>query len=185
MAITWRADYNPFICPSERARAPGRNGLERKKKITGTTRSSPKISLIRFTTPIVSQRVSLVLPGAFRGEVHQEPARVPVLYPRTSTPRMGFSPEDAIRGVEVLKSSGYSGRLLVNLSLNAPGETRETLLETIGVVKRIRLIFGDERVVPVIFFLALEPDTGLERRPFWMDISARVIIRSPYRHGIY
>jgi radical SAM superfamily enzyme YgiQ (UPF0313 family) len=78
--------------------------------------------------------------------------------------RMGFSPEDAIRGVEVLKSSGYSGRLLVNLSLNAPGETRETLLETIGVVKRIRLIFGDERVVPVIFFLAIQPHTGLERR---------------------
>ncbi len=99
--------------------------------------------------------------------------------------RMGFSPEDAIRGVEVLKSSGYSGRLLVNLSLNAPGETRETLLETIGVVKRIRLIFGDERVVPVIFFLRSSPIPAWSAGPFRMDISARVIIRSPYRHGIY
>jgi hypothetical protein len=48
--------------------------------------------------------------------------------------------------------------------LNAPGETRETLLETIATVHRIKKIFGDSRVIPVVFFLAIQPHTGLESR---------------------
>ncbi len=77
---------------------------------------------------------------------------------------MGFSVEEVIKGCEVLRKAGYLGRVLVNLSLNAPGETRETLTETIKVVRRIRSIFGDDRVMPVIFFLAIQPHTGLEQR---------------------
>ena len=78
--------------------------------------------------------------------------------------RLGFTVEQVMEGFEVLKNAGYSGRVLVNLSLNAPGETRETLLQTISTVRRIKKIFGDARVVPVVFFLAIQPHTGLESR---------------------
>jgi Radical SAM superfamily len=76
--------------------------------------------------------------------------------------QLGFTLEQVMKGFEVLKDAGYAGRVLVNLSLNAPGETRETLLQTISVVRRIKEIFGESRVVPVVFFLAIQPHTGLE-----------------------
>ena len=78
--------------------------------------------------------------------------------------RLDFTVDGVMRGFETLKRAGYTGRVLVNLSLNAPGETRETLRETLGVVARIKKMFGDERVVPVVFFLAIQPHTGLETR---------------------
>jgi hypothetical protein len=78
--------------------------------------------------------------------------------------KLGFSVEGVMRGFEVLRASGYEGKVLVNLSLNAPGETRETLMETMETMRRIRAIFGEKRVVPVVFFLAIQPHTGLERR---------------------
>ena len=77
---------------------------------------------------------------------------------------LDFTVEGVMKGFETLKRAGYSGRVLVNLSLNAPGETAETLRETIGVVRRIKQMFGEERVVPVVFFLAIQPHTGLESR---------------------
>jgi hypothetical protein len=78
------------------------------------------------------------------------------------TLRLGFTLEQVMKGFEALNSAGYAGRVLVNLSLNAPGETRETLLQTISVVRRIKTIFGESRVLPVVFFLAIQPHTGLE-----------------------
>jgi hypothetical protein len=78
--------------------------------------------------------------------------------------RMGFSAEEVLDGLAVLRSAGYKGRVKVDLSLNSPGETRETLLETIGVMERIRAIFGPDRVVPVVFFLAIQPHTDLEKK---------------------
>jgi len=77
---------------------------------------------------------------------------------------LGFSVEEVIKGCEVLRKAGYPGRVLINLSLNAPGETRETLMETLDVMRQIRTIFGGDRVVPVMFFLAIQPHTGLERK---------------------
>jgi radical SAM superfamily enzyme YgiQ (UPF0313 family) len=76
--------------------------------------------------------------------------------------RLGFQVRDVMRGLSVLKDAGYGGRVLLNLSLNAPGETEESLRETLSVVRRVRGIFGGDRVVPVIFFLAIQPHTGLE-----------------------
>jgi hypothetical protein len=78
--------------------------------------------------------------------------------------RLGFTVDEVMKGFETLKDAGYGGRVLVNLSLNAPGETRETLRETIETVTRIKKIFGPEKVVPVVFFLAIQPHTGLETR---------------------
>ncbi len=77
--------------------------------------------------------------------------------------RLGFTVEEVLRGFEVLRASGYTGKVLVNLSLNAPGETRQTLRQTLEAVRRIRGIFGTDRVAPVVFFLAIQPRTGLER----------------------
>jgi len=76
--------------------------------------------------------------------------------------RLGFTIDDTMRGLNALRDAGYAGRILVNLSLNAPGETRETLRATIALVDRIRGMFGADRVLPVIFFLAIQPGTGLE-----------------------
>jgi radical SAM superfamily enzyme YgiQ (UPF0313 family) len=78
--------------------------------------------------------------------------------------RLGFRVEEVMRGFDVLLQAGYSGKIYVNLSLNAPGETRDTLLKTIETVRAIRRIFGEDRVVPVVFFLAIQPHTGLEKR---------------------
>ncbi len=78
--------------------------------------------------------------------------------------RLGFSVGEVMKGFRLLRQSGYAGRVLVNLSLNAPGETRETLAETLAVLREVRSIFGAGRVVPVIFFLAIQPETGLEAR---------------------
>jgi radical SAM superfamily enzyme YgiQ (UPF0313 family) len=78
--------------------------------------------------------------------------------------RMGFSVEDVIEGLAVLHAAGYRGAVKVDLSLNSPGETPETLGETLAVMERIRSIFGANRVSPVIFFLAVQPHTDLERR---------------------
>ena len=77
--------------------------------------------------------------------------------------RLGFTVDEVMEGFQILKNAGYAGRVLVNLSLNAPGETRETLRQTIDVVRRIKAMFGESRVVPVVFFLAIQPHTGLER----------------------
>lgn len=76
--------------------------------------------------------------------------------------RLGFSLEDALRGLRSVAAAGYRGRILLNLSLNAPGETEESLAKTLELVERVRSLFGADRVVPVVFFLAIQPGTGLE-----------------------
>jgi hypothetical protein len=78
--------------------------------------------------------------------------------------RLGFSVDQAMRGFQILKESGYAGKVLVNISLNAPGETPHTLRQTLQRMQEIKGIFGPQRVVPVIFFLAIQPHTGLESR---------------------
>jgi hypothetical protein len=42
-------------------------------------------------------------------------------------------------------------------------ETRETLGESIETYKKVTEIFGKERVLPYIFFLGIQPHTGLEK----------------------
>jgi hypothetical protein len=78
--------------------------------------------------------------------------------------RLGFRIDEVKRGLGTLKAAGYTGRLLLNLSLNAPGETPATMRETIRFVQWATDSFGPDRVVPVVFFLAIQPHTGLEER---------------------
>jgi hypothetical protein len=77
--------------------------------------------------------------------------------------KLGFRVEAVMRGLEILKAAGYARRLFLNLSLNAPGENADTLRQTIDVVRRAIALFGDGLVVPVVFFLAIQPHTGLEQ----------------------
>jgi hypothetical protein len=76
---------------------------------------------------------------------------------------MGFRVEDVIKGLDVLNGAGYNGRVMIDLSLNSPGETVDTLRETVKILDRITAIFGPDRVTPVLFFLAIQPHTALEK----------------------
>lgn len=79
--------------------------------------------------------------------------------------RLGYDLAKQIEKFQMIKDIGYSGQQVkLYLPLNAPGETRETLLETIDSVKKLYDIFGEENVVPWIFFLAIQPGTPLEQR---------------------
>ncbi len=77
---------------------------------------------------------------------------------------MGFRLENLYEGCRYLKKAGYRGRLILNYSINAPGETEETLFESINSYNHIVQIMGRGQVQCVIFFLGVQPHTGLEKR---------------------
>ena len=77
--------------------------------------------------------------------------------------KMGLSLDGLYDGCRYLKEARYKGKIILNYSLNSPGETFTTLKESVHSYKRIVSIFGEEQVSPVMFFLAVQPHTGLER----------------------
>lgn len=77
---------------------------------------------------------------------------------------MGFRLENLYEGCRNLKKEGYRGKVILNYSINAPGETEETLLESIHSYRSIVNIMGKEQVKPVIFFIGVQPHTRLENR---------------------
>lgn len=77
---------------------------------------------------------------------------------------MGFRLENLYEGCRYLKKEGYRGKIILNYSINAPGDTEETLLESINSYKSIVNIMGKEQVKPVIFFIGVQPHTRLENR---------------------
>jgi len=89
--------------------------------------------------------------------------------------RMGFRLEDLYEGCRHLKKEGYRGKIVLNYSINAPGETEETLLESIYSYRHISDIMGRNQVRPVIFFIGVQPHTPLENR----------LIKSGYLHPSY
>jgi radical SAM superfamily enzyme YgiQ (UPF0313 family) len=78
--------------------------------------------------------------------------------------KMGFRLEGLLEGCRNLKEAGYKGKIILNYSLNAPGETRETLAQAIESYEVICDIFGEENVYPMVFFLAVQPHTSFEKR---------------------
>ncbi len=76
--------------------------------------------------------------------------------------KLGFRLDKLYEGVEFLKKAGYQGKIILNYSLNSPGDTEETLRISVESYKRIKGILGEERVVPVLFFLGIQPHTDLE-----------------------
>ena len=77
---------------------------------------------------------------------------------------MGFKLEHLYDGCRYLKEAGFSGRVILNYSLNSPEETEETLLQSIESYKIVASILGEDRVFPLMFFLGVQPNTDLEKR---------------------
>ena len=78
--------------------------------------------------------------------------------------KMGFRLDSLYQGCGYLKEAGYKGKIILNFSLNSPGETEQTLLESVKGYKTIVEILGEEQVYPMLFFLGIQPNTGLEQR---------------------
>jgi radical SAM superfamily enzyme YgiQ (UPF0313 family) len=78
--------------------------------------------------------------------------------------KMGFNLEKLYEGCRHLKEAGFNGRVILNFSLNSPGDTEETLLESVAAYRKIAGILGEERVFPALFFLGIQPHTGMEQR---------------------
>ncbi len=77
---------------------------------------------------------------------------------------LDYKIKDIFRACEKIKKAGHEDqRILLNFSLNAPTETRESLLESVAAYKKIEDVFGEEHVNPVIFFLGIQPHTRLEK----------------------
>jgi radical SAM superfamily enzyme YgiQ (UPF0313 family) len=78
--------------------------------------------------------------------------------------KMGYKIDKVIDACKLIKEAGYEGQeVILNYSFNAPNETKETLWESIDTYKKITDIFGKDRVLPYIFFLGIQPHTGLEK----------------------
>ncbi len=77
---------------------------------------------------------------------------------------MGFSLEKLYEGCRYLKEAGFQGKLILNYSLNSPGDSVEGLMDSIRSYKRIAAVMGDDRVFPMLFFLGVQPHTGFEQR---------------------
>ena len=77
---------------------------------------------------------------------------------------MGFSLERLYDGCRYLKEAGFQGKIILNYSLNSPGDSEQGLLESVDSYKRIASIMGEDRVFPMLFFLGIQPHTGFEQR---------------------
>ena len=77
---------------------------------------------------------------------------------------MGFKLEHLYDGCRHLRDAGFTGRVILNYSLNSPEETEETLLQSIESYKIVASILGEDRVFPLMFFLGVQPNTDLEER---------------------
>jgi len=78
--------------------------------------------------------------------------------------KMGFRLEKLYEGCRYLKEAGFQGRIILNYSLNSPGDTEETLMESVESYKKIVGIMGEKQVYPALFFLGIQPNTGLSDR---------------------
>ena len=77
---------------------------------------------------------------------------------------MGFRLDNLYDGCRYLKEAGFTGKLILNYSLNSPGDTEHTLMESVASYKKIAAILGEDRVFPMLFFLGVQPHTGFEQR---------------------
>ena len=78
--------------------------------------------------------------------------------------QLGFKVDHLFRGAQNLKDAGYRHTLILNYSPNMPGETEESLLETVDSYRRFVQIMGESQVFPMIFFIGVQPYTPMEHR---------------------
>ena len=78
---------------------------------------------------------------------------------------LGYSLEQQMEAFRMIRDSGYGEqKIKLYMPLNAPGETAETLRQTITRVKELYELFGRDNVLPFIFFIGVQPGTPVEKR---------------------
>jgi radical SAM superfamily enzyme YgiQ (UPF0313 family) len=78
---------------------------------------------------------------------------------------LGYNLEQQMAAFRMFKEAGHTDqRVKLYMPLNAPGETRDTLLATSARIRDLYGMFGRENVLPFIFFIGVQPDTPIERR---------------------
>ncbi|WP_287127383.1 photosystem II high light acclimation radical SAM protein [Candidatus Cyanaurora vandensis] len=80
--------------------------------------------------------------------------------------RLGYNLKIVLENARALKAAGYNDIISVNYSFNVIDETHETIRETITYHRELEAIFGRDKVDPAIFFIGLQPHTGLEEYAF-------------------
>jgi radical SAM superfamily enzyme YgiQ (UPF0313 family) len=77
---------------------------------------------------------------------------------------LGYSLEQQMQAFQMFKDAGYiNQKVKLYMPLNAPGETAQTLLQTIERIKELYRMFGRDNVLPFIFFIGIQPGTPVER----------------------
>ena len=77
---------------------------------------------------------------------------------------LGYSLEQQMAAFRMFKENGYTDqKIKLYMPLNAPGETCETLHQTIDKIKELYDMFGRDNVLPFIFFIGIQPNTPVER----------------------
>ena len=77
---------------------------------------------------------------------------------------LGYKLDQQMEAFRMFRADGYTNqKIKLYLPLNAPGETVETLLQTIGKIKELYELFGRDNVLPFIFFIGVQPGTPIER----------------------
>jgi len=77
---------------------------------------------------------------------------------------LGYSLDQQMEAFRMFKEAGYTDQQVkLYMPLNAPGETVETLQQTIMRIRELYELFGRDNVLPFIFFIGIQPGTPVER----------------------
>ncbi len=77
---------------------------------------------------------------------------------------LGYKLEQQMDAFRMFRENGYTDqKIKLYMPLNAPGETVETLRQTIDKIKELYGLFGRDNVLPFIFFIGIQPNTPVER----------------------
>ncbi|HIJ38975.1 MAG TPA: radical SAM protein [Rhodospirillaceae bacterium] len=77
---------------------------------------------------------------------------------------LGYSLDQQMAAFRMFKENGYTNQQVkLYLPLNGPGETVETLRQTIDKIKELYALFGRDNVLPFIFFIGIQPNTPVEK----------------------
>lgn len=75
--------------------------------------------------------------------------------------KLGLRLNDVLEKARLIKRAGFKGRISLDYCLNSPGESKETLMESIDFYHQMVEIFSEDRVYPCIFLLGIQPHTEL------------------------
>lgn len=78
--------------------------------------------------------------------------------------KLGYNLENQLEALDYFYNARNSTsiKFKLYLALNVPGETEQTLRETISLCQKLRQKYGEDTVTPYIFLLAVQPGTPLE-----------------------